>query len=126
MARITVDDCLQNVTNRFELVLIASKRARQLARGGADPLVAIEGDKPTVIALREIAENLLNKEPSKEDRKQSQTLKTEPKDASGNEISQEVIDETQQVQVDFATEDEPSLQVTTELDTVNFEPPESE
>ncbi len=54
MARITVEDCMNHVDNRFELVLIAAKRARQVAHGGA-PLVPEEGDKPTVIALREIA-----------------------------------------------------------------------
>ncbi|MFM7786365.1 MAG: DNA-directed RNA polymerase subunit omega, partial [Planctomycetota bacterium] len=54
MARITVEDCLSKVDNRFELVLIASKRARQLATGGKDPLVQEASDKPTVIALREI------------------------------------------------------------------------
>ena len=59
MARVTVEDCLDNVANRFELVMVASKRARQLATGGKEPLVDEEGDKPTVIALREIAENLV-------------------------------------------------------------------
>ena len=61
MARLTVEDCLDNVENRFELVLIAAQRARQLAMG-ADPLVPEDNDKPTVLALREIAENLINKE----------------------------------------------------------------
>lgn len=55
MARITVEDCIERVTNRFELVLMATKRARQITRGTA-PLVEVENDKPTVIALREIAE----------------------------------------------------------------------
>tara|TARA_B110000444_G_C18279864_1_gene340256 strand:- start:7 stop:267 length:261 start_codon:yes stop_codon:yes gene_type:complete len=59
MARVTVEDCLDNVANRFELVMVASKRARQLATGGKEPLVDEEGDKSTVIALREIAENLV-------------------------------------------------------------------
>ena len=59
MARITVEDCLSKVDNRFELVLIASKRARQLATGGKDPLVKEASDKPTVIALREIEEGLI-------------------------------------------------------------------
>lgn len=58
MARITVEDCLDNVANRFELVLVASKRARQLANGAATSL-AWENDKPTVLALREIAEGLI-------------------------------------------------------------------
>ena len=60
MARVTVEDCLENVENRFELVMVSSKRARQLATGGKDPLVAIENDKPTVLALREIAEGHIN------------------------------------------------------------------
>lgn len=59
MARVTVEDCLENVDNRFELVMVASKRARLIATGGKDPLVNEEGDKPTVIALREIAEGLV-------------------------------------------------------------------
>lgn len=56
MARITVEDCLEHVTNRFELVMIASKRAREIAVQGAQPLVEWENDKPTVVALREVAE----------------------------------------------------------------------
>ncbi len=59
MARVTVEDCLENVANRFELVMVASKRARQMATGGKDPMVQEESDKPTVIALREIAEGLV-------------------------------------------------------------------
>ena len=59
MARITVEDCLEHVDNRFELVLLASKRARQISRG-KDPLVPLENDKPTVVALREIAEGKIN------------------------------------------------------------------
>jgi len=60
MARLTVEDCLDHVDNRFELVLVAAKRARQLSMG-AEPLVPLENDKPTVLALREIAENKINK-----------------------------------------------------------------
>ncbi len=59
MARITVEDCLKNIDNRFDLVLTATKRARQISHG-AEPLVEIENDKPTIIALREIAEGLIN------------------------------------------------------------------
>ena len=53
------EDCLDNVDNRFELVLLAAKRARQLSTGGKDPLVEVESDKSTVLALREIAEGLI-------------------------------------------------------------------
>lgn len=58
MARVTIEDCLENVDNRFELVLLATKRARQLVNG-VEPLVPWENDKPTVVALREIAEGLI-------------------------------------------------------------------
>lgn len=59
MARVTVEDCLDHVDNRFDLVLLATKRARQLANG-VDPLLEWENDKPTVMALREIAAGLVD------------------------------------------------------------------
>lgn len=59
MARITVEDCVERVPNMFQLVLIAAKRARQLANG-AEPMVEWENDKPTVVALREIAEGYID------------------------------------------------------------------
>lgn len=59
MARITVEDCLDKVDNRFQLVLVAAKRARQISNG-AEPLVPWENDKPTVVALREIAERKID------------------------------------------------------------------
>ena len=58
MARVTVEDCLDKVDNRFQLVLVATKRARQLANG-VQPLVEWENDKPTIVALREIADGLV-------------------------------------------------------------------
>ena len=58
MARVTVEDCLDNVDNRFQLVLVATKRARQLANG-VTPFLDWENDKPTIVALREIAEGLI-------------------------------------------------------------------
>ena len=61
MARLTVEDCLPHVDNRFHLVLVASRRARQIAMG-ADPLVPLDNDKPTVLALREIAEGKIGPE----------------------------------------------------------------
>ncbi len=60
MARITVEDCLKQIDNQFDLVLVAAKRARRLANG-ATPLVELENDKPTVLALREIAAGLITK-----------------------------------------------------------------
>jgi len=61
MARVTVEDCLEHVDNRFELVLQAAKRARKISIG-AEPMVPTENDKPTVIALREIAQGLVKNE----------------------------------------------------------------
>lgn len=60
MARVTVEDCLDKVANRFELIMVASKRARQLANDGAESFVPEENDKPTVVALREIADGKIN------------------------------------------------------------------
>lgn len=60
MARVTVEDCLEYVENRFELVMVATKRARQIAVRGEQPMVEWENDKPTVVALREIAAGLVS------------------------------------------------------------------
>ena len=79
MARITVEDCVERIVNRFELVLIATKRARQVARG-ASPLVEEENDKATVIALREIADGLID----------ASIMDEEPEVAS----EEEVVDES--------------------------------
>ena len=80
MARITVEDCLDNIDNIFEMVLVAAKRARRVAHG-ADPMVELENDKPTVIALREIAEGLVGpsileevEEPVTEDLLQAESI----------------------------------------------------
>lgn len=62
MARVTVEDCLDNMDNRFELILVASKRARQLATGGKEAGLPWENDKPTVMALREIAAGLVTRD----------------------------------------------------------------
>jgi len=67
MARVTVEDCLEHVDNRFQLVMMATKRARQIATKGFEPLVAEENDKPTVIALREIAEGKISRDLLTED-----------------------------------------------------------
>lgn len=61
MARVTVEDCLEHVDNRFDLVLLATKRARQLVNG-IEPFLPWENDKPTVMALREISEGLVDDE----------------------------------------------------------------
>ena len=63
MARITVEDCLEKIPSRFDLILMASKRARQLSTTSRDPLVEWDNDKPTLVALREIEEGLLDQKP---------------------------------------------------------------
>ena len=87
MARITVEDCLEHVENRFDLVLLAARRARQIAQG-ADPLVPAENDKPTVIALREIAENLINESAMDEMEAQAQIEKISTDDDLIRQIAQ--------------------------------------
>ena len=72
MARVTVEDCLEKVANRFELVILATKRARQLSITAAEPLVPVENDKPTVLALREIAEGLIDEETLRKSAEKSQ------------------------------------------------------
>ena len=62
MARITVEDCLEKIPSRFDLILMASKRARQLSTTSRDPMVEWDNDKPTLVALREIEEGLLDLE----------------------------------------------------------------
>ncbi len=62
MARVTVEDCLRNVDNRFQLVLVASKRARELARRPDEAKIPWENDKCTVVALREIAADLITRD----------------------------------------------------------------
>lgn len=73
MARVTVEDCLKNVKNRFELVIIAAKRARQLMRG-KDPKVPWDNDKSTVVALREIAEGFVDVTETKEEHREEPQL----------------------------------------------------
>jgi DNA-directed RNA polymerase subunit omega len=76
MARVTVEDCLQNVDNLFQLVLLAAQRARRLANG-AEPTLPWENDKPTVVALREIAEGTITIDMLREPEPQADTIGTE-------------------------------------------------
>lgn len=62
MARVTVEDSVKKVGNRFDLVLLATKRARQIATGGKEPMVPRDNDKPTVLALREIEADLITRD----------------------------------------------------------------
>ena len=66
MARITVEDCLEKIPSRFDLIIMASKRARQLSTTSREPLVEWDNDKPRIVALREIEEGLLDNETLKE------------------------------------------------------------
>lgn len=88
MARVTVEDCLKNVKNRFELVLIAARRARQIMRG-QDPKVDWDNDKPTVVALREIAEGYVNIAPDVPEHRHSKVeIITQPIDL-GHDLDEE-------------------------------------
>ena len=87
MARVTVEDCLENVDNRFERVMLASKRSRQLATGGKEPKVAWDNDKPTVVALREIAEGLVDNDVVQ----QEELVEDEPLFAAFEEDNSETI-----------------------------------
>ena len=87
MARITVEDCLEHIENRFDLVLLAARRARQIAQG-ADPLVPPENDKPTVLALREIAENLITATSMDEMEAQAEIEKIATDDDLSRQIAQ--------------------------------------
>ena len=72
MARVTVEDAVDKIGNRFDLVLVAARRARQLATGGKDPMVDVQNDKPTVTALREIEEGLVTAATLEQDALQTQ------------------------------------------------------
>ena len=95
MARITVEDCLDHVENRFELVMVGSRRARQLATEGKDPLVPWENDKPTVVALREIEKGLI-----------TATILDEPEDDGMDELQeqlQEALTKAQEVEAELGS-----------------------
>ena len=95
MARITVEDCIDKFPSRFELVLVASNRARKLYTGES-PTVEIDNDKNTVIALREIAEETITREQLKNDLIQEYQTNTFGEDEDLNEIE----DNTNQDQTD--------------------------
>jgi len=85
MARITVEDCLENLDNQFDLVLMAAKRARQLSNG-VDPLLEWDNDKPTVMALREIAEGLITSDIMVEPEKDEESIDDELAAALAGEL----------------------------------------
>ena len=108
MARITVEDCIDKFSSRFELVLVASNRARKL-HSGEDPTVKIDNDKNTVIALREIAEETVTAEQLKNDLIEEYQTNTFIEDEDINEIednSDENQLETSELEINQTTQDE--------------------
>ncbi len=100
MARVTVEDCINIIDNRFELILIASERAKTLAKG-VEPLLERDRDKNPVVALREIAENCLDLEVTKQDlikglQKVHEEVLVEPNDDNPEE-NNKVVEDTQVV-----------------------------
>lgn len=107
MARVTIEDCLEVVGNRFAMIAIAAKRARQIALGDADPLVSIDNDKPTVVALREIAQGYTEFD-SRADHGDFEFSFDEVEEADVEVASEEAVAaeaEDTEVAVDAATED---------------------
>ena len=107
MARITVMDCIDKFPSRFELVLVASNRARKL-HSGEDPTVQIDNDKNTVIALREIAEETVTVEQLKNDLIEEYQTNTFIEDEDINEIedsSDENQSETSELEINETTQD---------------------
>ena len=111
MARITVEDCIDKFPSRFELVLIASNRARKLY-SGETPTVEIDNDKNTVIALREIAEETLTKDQLKNDLIEEYQTNTFSEDEDINElednsdVNQSVVDEVNTLGIDLSNNNE--------------------
>lgn len=106
MARVTVEDCLENVDNRFQLVLIATRRARQLANG-AEPFIEWENDKPTIVALREIAAGKINAsildEPVRSGTDEEELLLIE---LTGAEANEKTSEETPKAAADASSPEE--------------------
>ena len=104
MARVTVEDCLDKVENRFELVLVAAKRAHQLNSGGYRTTLDAGKDKPTVLALREIEAGLIDASILTEEYAMEQELNAQEKLSEEAKIS-EVAEELSQVSVDTESDD---------------------
>ena len=115
MARLTVEDCLPNVENRFELVLKASARARQLERG-AEAAVAWDKDKPTVVALREIAAGVLNDVSAETLRKAERPMSFMSAEEAADEMAAKLLEDDEIIEEEIVAEDveEESVEVTEE------------
>ena len=97
MARVTVEDCLDKVQNRFELVLVAAKRAHQLNSGGFRSTLDVDKDKPTVLALREIEAGLIDASILTEEYAMEEELNAQEKlaeEAKMNEVNEELSQTT--------------------------------
>ena len=104
MARVTVEDCLDKVENRFELVLVAAKRAHQLNSGGYRTTLDVGKDKPTVLALREIEAGLIDASILTEEYAMEQELNAQEKLSEEAKMS-EVSEELSQVSLDTENDD---------------------
>ena len=104
MARVTVEDCLDKVQNRFELVLVAAKRAHQLNSGGYRSTLDVGKDKPTVLALREIEAGLIDASILSEEYKMEEGLNSHDKLAEEVKMS-EVTEELSEVTLDAESDD---------------------
>lgn len=127
MARVTVEDCLRNVRNRFELVLIAAKRARQLMRGGT-PKVAWDNDKPTVVALREIAEGYTDFHVPTQDERDAQDMLDSinaASEAKNKEAAQEATLENIAEQAIAPQTEQPAAEAQPTAETITEQPAEN-
>ena len=104
MARVTVEDCLDKVENRFELVLVAAKRAHQLNSGGYRTTLDVGRDKPTVLALREIEAGLIDASILTEEYAMEEELNAQEKLSEETKIS-EVAEELSEVTLDTESND---------------------
>ena len=121
MARITVEDCIDKFPSRFELVLVASNRARKL-HSGEDPTVEIDNDKNTVIALREIAEETITVENLKNDLIEEYQTTTFTEDEDINEIEDNTSDnqsEVSELEIDDINQDKENI--SEEVEEANIE-----
>ena len=104
MARVTVEDCLKYIPNRFDLILVAAKRAHQLSSGGFKSTLDVGKDKPTIVALREIEEGLIDKSILTEEYEMEEELSAQDQINQQNLMS-EVEEELSQVAVDEELDD---------------------
>jgi DNA-directed RNA polymerase subunit omega len=104
MARVTVEDCLDKVENRFELVLVAAKRAHQLSSGGYRTTLDVAKDKPTVLALREIEAGLIDASILTEEYAMEEELNAQDKLSELAKMN-EVAEELSEVTLDTESDD---------------------